>query len=170
MLPTELELVLIARLLLAATLAGFVGFERSVSQKRAGFRTHILVGLGAAAFTEASIYGFGPALNEPSRLAANIVVGIGFLGAGTIFRSGDTIFGLTTAASLWVVAAIGLLAGQGLGWLAVACTVLVWIVLRFLTTVEDWELPKVARWVLGQPERERGEDPSRQVADSQETD
>jgi putative Mg2+ transporter-C (MgtC) family protein len=142
--------MLIARLLLASVLAALIGLEREASQKRAGLRTHILVALGAAAFTVASIYGFGDSVNEPSRLAANIVVGVGFLGAGTIFRSGNTVFGLTTAASLWVVAAIGLLAGTGLGWIALFTALLVWIVLRFLPLVEQQKFPSVLRWLIGQ--------------------
>lgn len=150
MLPTETDLMLIGRLLIAGLLAALIGLEREAAQKRAGLRTHILVALGAAAFTEASIYGFGDSVNEPSRVAANIVVGVGFLGAGTIFRSGSTIFGLTTAASLWVVAAIGLLAGTGLGWLALFTALLVWIVLRFLPVLERQQLPAILRWVVGQ--------------------
>lgn len=123
-------------MLLAFVLSALIGFERETFQKPAGLRTHLLVALGAAAFTQASIYGFQAEARDPARLASNIVVGVGFLGAGTIWRSGSTVVGLTTAASIWVVAAIGVLAGAGLGWVAVFTTVLSWVVLRLLRTVE----------------------------------
>lgn len=119
---------MMGRVLLAFMLGAAIGFEREAFQKPAGLRTHVLVAIGAAAFTEASIFGFTAEMRDPARLAANIVVGIGFLGAGTIWRSGSTVIGLTTAASLWVVAAIGVLAGAGLGWLALFTTLLAWVV------------------------------------------
>ena len=96
------------RILLAAALGGAIGVEREVREHTAGFRTHILVAVGAAAFTISSVR-FGD-----DRVAAQIVTGIGFLGAGAILRYGVSVRGLTTAASLWTVAAVGLLAGQGL--------------------------------------------------------
>jgi putative Mg2+ transporter-C (MgtC) family protein len=115
--PTELDLSL--RLLLAAALGGAIGLERELSDQPAGFRTHILVSLGACLFAVLSAYGFGSFVGDevpeatrfdPSRVAAQIVSGIGFLGAGAIIRYGMTVRGLTTAASLWVVAAIGMAA------------------------------------------------------------
>ncbi|MGH2654230.1 MAG: MgtC/SapB family protein [Actinomycetota bacterium] len=118
--PSELELV--GRLALAAALGGAIGLEREISDQPAGFRTHILVALGACLFTIVSAYGFDAFLGadrppqirfDPSRLAAQIVTGIGFLGAGAIIRYGMSVRGLTTAASLWVVAAIGTAAGIG---------------------------------------------------------
>ncbi len=108
--------VIFGRLLLAAVCSGLVGYERETAQKSAGLRTHTLVGVGAAIFSVASIVGFeGP---DQSRIAAQIVTGVGFLGAGAIFREGATVSGLTTAAGLWVVAAIGMAAGSGTYWLA----------------------------------------------------
>ncbi|HEX2030395.1 MAG TPA: MgtC/SapB family protein [Actinomycetota bacterium] len=118
--PSELELV--GRLFLAAVLGGLVGLEREISDQPAGFRTHMLVALGACLFALVSAYGFAAFLGadeppqvrfDPSRLAAQIVTGIGFLGAGAIIRYGMSVRGLTTAASLWVVAAIGTAAGLG---------------------------------------------------------
>ncbi|HEY5529572.1 MAG TPA: MgtC/SapB family protein [Thermoleophilia bacterium] len=95
------------RIVLAAALGGAIGIEREIHEHTAGFRTHILVAVGAAVFTLSSIQ-FGD-----DRIAAGIVTGIGFLGAGAILRYGVSVRGLTTAASLWTVAAVGLLAGQG---------------------------------------------------------
>lgn len=113
-------LVMLGRLLLAAVCSGLIGFEREAAQKAAGLRTHTLVGVGAAIFSVASIVGFdGP---DQSRIAAQIVTGIGFLGAGAIFREGAFVTGLTTAAGLWVVASIGMAAGSGTEWLAVIGT------------------------------------------------
>lgn len=118
--PLELELIL--RLLLAAVLAGLIGIEREVRDQPAGFRTHMLVSLGACLFAEVSAYSFGafttdvPGVEvrvDPTRIAAQIVTGIGFLGAGAIIRYGISVRGLTTAASLWVVAAIGTAIGLG---------------------------------------------------------
>ena len=116
--PGDIELLL--RLLLACLLGGAVGLEREVSGQGAGFRTHILVALGACLFTVVSAYAFGPFVSgsgalryDPTRIAAQVVSGVGFLGGGAILRSGTGIRGLTTAASLWVVAAIGLAAGAG---------------------------------------------------------
>jgi putative Mg2+ transporter-C (MgtC) family protein len=118
----------ILRLLLAAVLGGVVGFQRERAGKEAGLRTNILICLGAALFTVASIYGFPG--SDPSRVAAGVVTGIGFIGAGVILhRHGGEVVGLTTAATIWAVAAIGLLAGAGLYLISVAATVLVVIAL-----------------------------------------
>jgi putative Mg2+ transporter-C (MgtC) family protein len=125
------------RLLLAALLAGAVGLEREVMRKAAGFRTHMLVGLGAALFTLLSIEGFGGD-GDPARVAAQIVTGIGFLGAGAIFREGATVKGLTTAAGLWAVAAIGMAAGAGLTALATVSATIVLLVLLGLRTLDSW--------------------------------
>ncbi len=117
-LPTDLDLI--GRLALAGLFAGLVGIERELSDQRAGFRTHILVGLGSCLFAIISAYGAVPIVGEsaqvrvdPTRIAAQIVSGIGFLGAGAIIRNGLAVRGLTTAASLWVVAAIGMAAAFG---------------------------------------------------------
>jgi putative Mg2+ transporter-C (MgtC) family protein len=102
------------RLLLAAALGALIGVEREIHGHPAGMRTHLLVALGSAIFTVLSIYGFGTpgqAGFDPSRIAAQIVSGIGFLGAGAILKEGASIRGLTTAASLWATAAVGLAAG-----------------------------------------------------------
>jgi putative Mg2+ transporter-C (MgtC) family protein len=123
----ELEMVL--RLLLAVGLAALIGLQRQYARKPAGLRTHLLVCIGAALFTIASIYGFGEG-GDPARVAAGIVAGIGFLGAGTIISTREGILvGLTTAASIWAVAAIGLAAGAGLYILAPVATAVVLIVL-----------------------------------------
>lgn len=119
---TELKL-----LLLAFALCALIGIEREFRQKAAGFRTHVLVGTGAAAFTLVSAYGFAMVLGEgvahdPSRIAAQIVSGIGFLGAGVIFTRRDVVRGLTTAATIWVAAAVGMAAGAGMASLAVGLT------------------------------------------------
>ncbi len=118
------------RLVVAAVLGGAVGLERELREREAGFRTHLLVSVGSALFTIASAYGFREFLvgggnvvrADPTRIAAQIVTGIGFLGAGAIIRQGLSVRGLTTAATLWVVAAIGLTTGAGYYWPAVATT------------------------------------------------
>jgi len=120
------------RLALAAALGGLVGFERELREREAGLRTHLLVSLGSALFTIVSAYGFHSFLSsgasvvraDPTRIAAQIVTGIGFLGAGAIIRQGLSVRGLTTAATLWVVAAIGMASGAGYYGPAVATTVL----------------------------------------------
>jgi putative Mg2+ transporter-C (MgtC) family protein len=127
--PNGWELIL--RLGLAGVLAGAIGAEREVSDQPAGFRTHALVGLGAALFTILSAYGFrsvmeveaGPGVREDvTRIASQIVVGIGFLGGGAILKYGASIRGLTTAATLWTTAAIGMAIGLGGFMLGVAST------------------------------------------------
>ena len=125
---TELEMVL--RLLLAVALAAAIGYQRERANKPAGLRTHILIALGAALFTIVSIYGFGDK-SDPSRVAAGVVAGIGFLGAGVIFRAmrGDVPMGLTTAASVWVTAAIAVAAGTGLYLVSAVVAVVVILVL-----------------------------------------
>jgi len=123
----EVEMVL--RLLLAAALGAVIGYQRERAGKPAGLRTHILICIGAALFTVASLYGFG-VVADPSRVAAGIVAGIGFIGAGAIMRRGEGIVaGLTTAATIWAVAAIGLAAGAGLYLVSAVTTVLILIVL-----------------------------------------
>ena len=103
---------MLVRLLLATLLTGLIGFEREATGKSAGLRTHAMVGFGAALFTLVSIAGFSE--GDPGRVAAQIVTGIGFLGAGAIWRSEDRVRGLTTAAGLWAAAAIGMGIGAGL--------------------------------------------------------
>ena len=125
----------ILRIFVAALLGGAIGLEREYRAKEAGMRTHFLVALGSALFMIVSAYGFEGALGSPehrwdvSRVAAQVVSGIGFIGAGTIIfhKSENVVRGLTTAAGLWVTAAIGLACGGGLYILAVASTFLVLI-------------------------------------------
>ena len=134
----EIDYVMIARVFLAFVLGGLVGFERERTQRPAGLRTHMLVAAGSACFTVASIYGFqGFGENsDPARLAAQIVTGIGFLGAGAIFRTGDTVKGITTASSIWITAAIGILIGAGMIYLAIFTTVMTWFVLFVVKSIE----------------------------------
>jgi putative Mg2+ transporter-C (MgtC) family protein len=120
--PTEIEQL--ARLALAAVLGGMVGAERELSDQPAGLRTHVLLSVGACLFTLVSAYGFGGNA-DPSRLAAQIVTGIGFLGGGAILRHGFTIRGLTTAASIWSTCALGVAVGAGSYVIAVGAAVLV---------------------------------------------
>jgi len=121
---------LVVRLLVATGLAAMIGYDREVRGKAAGIRTHVMIALGAAAFTLASVYGFADA--DGSRVASGVVAGVGFLGAGVIFRGGqgNVVAGLTTAASIWVTAGVGLAAGCGLYLLALAVALLATIVLR----------------------------------------
>ena len=120
------------RLTVAVLLGGLLGWERGHIGKAAGVRTYALVSLGSALFTLISVYGFPQAIQgsvDPSRIASQIVIGIGFLGAGSIFRHQSHIEGLTTAAGLWVVSAIGM--AVGIGWVipAITATVVVFILL-----------------------------------------
>lgn len=125
------------RLLMAMVLGGVIGWQRESAEKPAGFRTHILVCVGAALFTLISAVGFFGSGADPARVASNIVVGIGFLGAGTIFRTGGTVQGLTTAASLWTVAAIGTAAGIGYYLGAAMATAIVMGVLTLFKIFEE---------------------------------
>jgi putative Mg2+ transporter-C (MgtC) family protein len=130
---------LLLRLVLAGILGGLVGFERERHNRPAGLRTHILVCLGSALVMIVSIAGFGGDTGpqgDQSRLAAQVVSGIGFLGAGTIMRQGSSVRGLTTAASIWVVAAVGLATGIGLYAPAAMATGLVLLSLFSLSRVE----------------------------------
>lgn len=130
------------RMVLAVVLGGLIGLEREWSNHAAGFRTHILVCIGATSIMLLSIYGFSQFIAEPNvrtdpaRLAAQVISGIGFLGAGAILRNGPSISGLTTAASIWVVAAIGLSVGAGFYYPAALATFLVLVSLFLLN---KWE-------------------------------
>ena len=134
------DFVVVIRLVLAAVLGGLVGFEREKHNKRiAGFRTHILVCLGSALIMLTSIYMFevfsGMAPVDPARIAAGVITGIGFLGAGTIIRSNASVTGLTTAASLWTISGIGLAVGCGFYMAACAATIIMWGALYFLRRI-----------------------------------
>ncbi|HEV2091807.1 MAG TPA: MgtC/SapB family protein [Rubrobacter sp.] len=137
----------VVRLLATVVLCGLIGLERETRDQAAGFRTHILLGLGAALFTLVSAYGFpeftlaaleggGRGVQfDPTRIAAQVVTGVGFLGAGAIIRRGFDVRGLTTAASLWAAAAIGLACGAGFYFGAAATTAVVLIALYLLRGV-----------------------------------
>jgi putative Mg2+ transporter-C (MgtC) family protein len=138
------HLELIARLGLAALLGGAIGFERERLSWAAGLRTHMLVCVGSCLFMIVSAYGFMGVLEhehvslDPSRVAAQVVSGIGFLGAGSILLRGEIVRGLTTAASLWTVAAVGLATGGGLYLAAVAATIIILIILAGIKPLERW--------------------------------
>lgn len=134
-------LISAARLLIACLLGGFIGFEREFSHhKPAGFRTHILVSLGSCLVMMISQFAIsayeGTAPVDPTRLGAQVVSGIGFLGAGAIIRHGVSVKGITTAASIWAVACVGLACGVGFYSAAVLATVLIWAVLQVLKVIE----------------------------------
>lgn len=137
---------LIARLLLAAVLGAAVGLERELRQKSAGLRTNTLIAVGAALFTLMSIELAEGTPADRTRIAAQIVTGIGFLGAGAILRTGSGISGLTTAATVWVNAAIGMAAGGGEYHLALMATGVTLVVLLALSPLDAWidrRLPKL---------------------------
>jgi putative Mg2+ transporter-C (MgtC) family protein len=140
------QLDISVRLLVASVLGAAIGLEREIHAHPAGMRTHLLVSLGSAAFTVLSIFFFetpaapnGSLPTDPSRIAAQIVSGIGFLGAGAILKYGTSVRGLTTAASLWATAGVGMAAGAGAWFVAVVTTVLIvfslgplnWVISRF---------------------------------------
>jgi putative Mg2+ transporter-C (MgtC) family protein len=130
--------VIIIRLLLATFLGAVIGFEREYHAKEAGVRTHLLVALGSCLFMIISVYGFDFMLDQdhvsfdPSRIASQVVTGIGFIGAGTIILQKQMVRGLTTAAGLWVTAAIGLACGNGMYIIAAVTTVIVLVSLGLI--------------------------------------
>lgn len=132
---TEKEIII--RLVLSALMGGLIGLEREASNRPAGLRTHILVTSGSALMMQISIYMVTFSVDgDPARLASQVVSGIGFLGAGTIIRNGNTVKGLTTAASLWVSAGIGLAIGSGFYLGAVVTTLIVYLTLKRLGNME----------------------------------
>lgn len=138
---------IVTRLILSAIIGGLIGMEREISNRPAGLRTHILVTLGSTLIMLVSIDGFyilgeGILSGDPSRLAAQVVSGIGFLGAGTIMRTGNNIMGLTTAASLWVSAGIGLAIGSGYYLGAIVTAIVVLLTLMSLGVLEKKSLRK----------------------------
>ena len=165
--PTLSDLDVFGRLVVAAALGGAIGVEREIRDREAGIRTHLLVALGSGLFTIMSAYGFHAFLTsgdavvraDPTRIAAQIVTGIGFLGAGAIIREGLSVRGLTTAGSLWVSAAIGMAAGAGWYAAAIATTVLtilaLWPLRLFAYRVIERIKPEENRLVVelkeGQP-------------------
>ena len=125
----------ILRLALAAALGGAIGLEREYRHKPAGLRTNMLIALGSALFSILSVE-LGAAAGSPDRVAAQVVTGIGFLGAGAILRSGENVHGLTTAATIWVNAAIGMAAGLGSYVVASGAAALTLVVLAILPFFE----------------------------------
>jgi len=134
------ELMGLGKLALAALLGGAIGWGRERIHRPAGLRTYMLVALGSALFTLLSREAFGP-VADPSRIASQIIVGIGFLGAGTLIRTGEWVRGLTTAAGLWTVAAIGMAVGVGALLLATSATALVLVVLEGIRRFEKKQTP-----------------------------
>ncbi|CAG4885819.1 MgtC/SapB family protein [Paraburkholderia saeva] len=138
--PGNIELV--SRLVFAAALGSVIGFERERLSWAAGLRTHMLVCVGSALIMIVSAFGFADVLGgdhivlDPSRMAAQVVSGIGFLGAGSILLRGEIVRGLTTAASLWSVAAIGLAVGGGLYTAAIAATLIILVILAGIKPIE----------------------------------
>ena len=126
---------MLGRIALATLLGAFIGYERERAGKPAGVRTHGMVALGSALFTAVSVFGF-EGQGDPARMAAQIVTGVGFLGAGTILHLRGTVQGLTTAASLWVTAAIGTAVAVGMYLMSIETAALVWVLLRFGPRVE----------------------------------
>jgi len=145
---SNMELQMLLRLLLATVLGGVVGIERGKGDRPAGLRTHVLVCVGSTLFMLVSIFGFGDTTpvhttvddlgvrRDSARIAAQVVSGIGFLGAGTIIHEGLSIKGLTTAASMWMVSAIGLAVGAGMYVVSIGSTLLTLVV---LTVLHKWE-------------------------------
>src|SRR5690606_2296170 len=121
----QFETVLL--LLLATALSMIIGYNREREEHAAGLRTHMLVGIGACLFTLLSAYAFDE--SDPSRVAAQIVTGVGFLGAGTIIHRQNSVRGLTTAANIWATAAVGMAVGAGAWFLAICATLIIWFVL-----------------------------------------
>lgn len=133
------EAEIAVRIMLAAVLGGVVGFERERRRRPAGLRTFMLVAIGSALFTVVGIYGFpnpGSGTSDPSRIAAQIVTGIGFLGGGMLIKTGASIRGLTTSAGIWTVSAIGLTCGVGMYGLAIFSTIVVTVVLAVIRYFE----------------------------------
>lgn len=119
------------RIIISLLLGALVGFEREITRKPAGLRTHAFVSMGACLFTISSFYLVGSSGIDSSRIAAGIVTGIGFIGAGSIIATKGHVKGLTTAASLWVVSAIGLMVGMGEFILPIISAIIIFIMLRF---------------------------------------
>ena len=141
----SIQFEMVIRLVLSAVLGGIVGMERGSGDRPAGFRTHILVCAGSALIMLVSMYGFEgfdkvpfeyPKNRDSARIAAQVVSGIGFLGAGTILHEGITVRGLTTAASLWMISAIGLATGAGMYFVSVAATIITFLTLTAFHSVE----------------------------------
>lgn len=129
----EQQIISMLQVMLTALLSMLPGLNRERMDKKAGVRTHVLTGIGACIFTQLSIHAFPD--GDPSRVAAQVVTGIGFLGAGIIYKNKGEIHDLTTAASIWSTAAIGMAVASGAWLLAISATVIVWIILAMLRHV-----------------------------------
>ena len=145
----EVNLIILFRVVLAVVLSFIPGIEREITGKFAGLRTHILVGLGACVFTILSIYGFEMHItpdtigtNDPARIAAQIITGIGFIGAGTVMRHGSNVSGITTAATLWVCASMGMSCGCGQYFVAIITSLATLVVLILIRRLEKNILSK----------------------------
>lgn len=125
---SAIESAMLVRLLFATFLGMIIGYEREVAKRPAGLRTHMLVCMGSAIFTVLSFVGFPGA--DPARVASYVVMGIGFIGAGTVLQTRNKVVGLTTAASLWITASIGMLVGTGYYLLAFISAILVFVILK----------------------------------------
>jgi putative Mg2+ transporter-C (MgtC) family protein len=161
MTPSLSDTELVQRLLLAAVLGGILGFEREMRQKSAGLRTNMLIAIGSALFTLMSYEISADGSGDPGRIAAQIVTGIGFLGAGAIMRTDAGIHGLTTAATIWVNAAVGVAAGGGeyhLAFIATAVTLAVLLALPPLEHYLDRRFPATLK-------SEKGPDANPRTAD-----
>ena len=156
----DFNIEFVVRLLVALILGFSLGLERELTNKYAGLRTHILVCLGACVFTLLSIYGFptfadgdnvivdqATGVRDTARIAAQIVTGIGFIGAGTVLRNGPMVFGLTTAATLWIAASIGMACGAGMYDVAVISTIISVAVLTLIRIFERQFLPSSGKQV-----------------------
>ncbi len=147
------------RVIMIVLLAGVVGYDRELRHKPAGTKTHILVGLGSTIFTIMSIYFYiefaGKAQVDPTRIAAQIVTGIGFLGAGTIIQFGGSVIGLTTAASLWSIAGIGVAVGAGNYYLAVLSTGVIMVVFMVINRLGDFFENKVINRIKKKKEKKK---------------
>ncbi|MCL2804668.1 MAG: MgtC/SapB family protein [Treponema sp.] len=162
--PTITEIDIVIRLCLAFVAGGIIGFERSSRRQVAGLRTHILIAVGACCLMLLSIWlpQFFKS-GDPGRIAAQVVAGMGFLGAGAIIRLGNDVKGLTTAASLWVVAAIGMTIGAGLYIAAVAAEALTLISLLWLSRIERKIFPDIRTKIL-EIQYNHGNEPNTDIA------
>lgn len=131
-----MDIEIILRLILAIVIGGVIGAEREYQNKSAGFRTMMLISMGSAFFTIISMQIDNT--NSPDRIASNIVTGIGFVGAGVIFKGDTGINGITTAATIWVTAALGMGVGAGYTWISIAGCILLLPILYAFTYIEKW--------------------------------
>lgn len=163
-LVAKLQLDLLWALVVAVLLGGAIGLERELRGKAAGLRTNILICLGATLFTHLSLH-LDAVRGDPARIAAQVVVGVGFLGAGTILHGRGSVTGLTSAATIWLVAAIGMAVGAGAVFEASGATLLVLIVLRALAALEGYlqRQAMVSRLAVEMPDGARAEDIERIV-------